>query len=96
MSTSPDRSHVSVSCERRRAQESCTAAWADGLSFSRQSAVHRKRIEELRAAFAQQAVPQPLMPCASGGPQANAASSTGSEVQCSLPTQAKLLFKRSW
>ncbi|CAK0762983.1 hypothetical protein CVIRNUC_003012 [Coccomyxa viridis] len=56
----------------------------------------RKRIEELRAAFAQQAVPRPLMPSASSGAQANAASSTGSEVQCSLPTQAKLLFKRSW
>ena len=58
--------------------------------------MRRKRIEELQAAFAQQAVPRPLMPSAPGGSQANAASSTGSEVQCSLPTQAKLLFKRSW
>ena len=80
------------------AQESANAAWADGplLSNNQQSAARRKRIEELQAAFAQQAVPWPLMPSASGGAQANAASCTGSEVQCSLPTQAKLLFKRSW
>ena len=83
-------------CKHPGAQESCTAAWADCQVSTQQSAACRKRIEELRAAFAQQAVPRPLMPSASSGAQANAASSTGSEVQCSLPTQAKLLFKRSW
>ena len=56
----------------------------------------RRRIEKLHAAFASQAVPRSLGASSSSSSGVNATPCTGSEVQCSLPVQAKLLFKRSW
>lgn len=56
----------------------------------------RRTIEKLHEAFASQAVPRSMAASSSSSSEVNAAPFTGSEVQCSLPVQAKLLFKRSW
>ena len=56
----------------------------------------RRGIDKLHAAFALQKVPRGLTPSETDGAEVNAAPSMGNEVQCSLPVQAKLLFKRSW
>ena len=66
------------------------AGWSYGLGEC------RRTVEKLHAAFASQAAPRSMGAASSSSSYVNAAPSTGSEVQCSLPTQAKLLFKRSW
>ena len=56
----------------------------------------RREIDKLHAAFASQKVPRALTPSETDDTEVNAVPYMGNEVQCSLPVQAKLLFKRSW